>query len=284
MSKLIPCKVSDEDLDKMMAAIAQDELYAKYKSLYTRAYVHVIMGQTKKGKQRTFDYSLFKLRTAMLTLESLKLEEFMQNVPEELLQKPVMYSVGRDKLKRRVMVIDWGRLTFKKKLIDANVKLAVACTMAYRLNEVEPLTLTISYAHTLKLGAKDIPTGYRLLRRLAKALLTCFPDGSCGQHHFVPKPLLPVVEFGKKLVPRRAVFKQKIGSYKWLKEELSKCCDNLEDILPEDLGGNSVRLEENAEFTLLKDGAYTSRVLEPANSEGRIVLVVAKGSDLNSTG
>ena len=272
MKRLIPCEVSEEALDKMMESLEQDPLHEKYACVFTRVYVRTIMGQTKDGKPRTFDYSLEKIQNAMRALEALQLAEFLANIPEDLLSEPIMYAAGRDNQGRRVMIIDWRRVDSKNLDVDAVNKLAMVCFIGYSANETSPHNLYITYAQNLKLPVKHIPAAYKLIRAISKTSMVCFPDGSCGTHHFVPKRLVPFVEFGKKFIPKRAVYKQRVGSYKWLKKELRQCCDNLDDILPEDLGGNAVHIEENLHVTLLPNGRFATKVLDNENSNKKIVI------------
>ena len=272
MKKLIPCEVKEDDLDRMMEVLAQDPLFEHYKDVYTRVYVRTIMAQTKNGKQRTFEYSLEKIKACLTNLEALKLGEFLQSVSPQLLQNPIMYAAGRDNEGRRIIIIDWRRVERKNLDIEAVTKLALVCFVGYSANETAPFNLYITLAHKLKLGVKEVPLAYRLIRSISKTSMLCFPDGSCGTYHFVPGKLVPIVEFAKRLIPKRAVYKQRVGSYRQLKSELSTCCDNLDDVLPEDLGGNSVHIEENIHVTLLPNGRFQTRVLASENSNRRIVV------------
>lgn len=271
--RLLPCDVSDESLDRMMKKLAEEKLFERFKPLYTRAYVSAIMAQTKNGKQRTFEYSHEKIIASMQRLDELDLPTFLANVPEKLLKEPIMYAAGRDLKGRRVMIIDWRRVDVKRLDIEAVNKLAMVCFLGYSANEESPHSLYITYAQNLKLGPSDMPKAYKLIRAISKSSMVCFPDGSAGTHHFVPKMLVPIVEFGKRFVPKRAVFKQRVGSYKWLKSELRASCDNLDDILPEDLGGNSVHIEQNLEIKLLSNGWFETRVLDTENSCREIVII-----------
>ena len=266
--------VEGEELEEMRRRISQHPDYHRLENILTDEYLALVMTQLKKGKVRTFEYSCTKLENSIDKLSAYDFLASLSQVPESLLRNPFFYVAGLDNDGRYILVYEWARLKPSdwQSSIRHLMPLWTALFLAVIQHSNAPQVVVVSIGHNLNLPLRLLPTALRHLRLFIRASLEAFPDRVFQQFQFPGKAVIPVLQFVRRFTPPNTTRKLVVGPHSEVREKLAMLCDDFEDILPPELGGNENRVEQHVEFILHEDGSFESRILAPEESRGHVVL------------
>lgn len=265
--------VSDR-LEELKEELSAHPAYDQLGYMLEDDYLEIVVTRLKNGKVRTFEYSLNKLENILENLSSYDFYGAFRDMPEHLLQRPFFYIAGKDNEGRFILVYDWERLQPEdwQDPWQFLVPLWTATFMGVLQNSSYPQVVLVSLGHKFSVPVKLIPTALRLLRQFSRSALEAFPDRAFLSFQFPNKRAIPILQFVRRFVPANTSRKMVVGTHEEVRERLSEICDSFEDVLPAELGGNTISEEQHLEFVVGIDGSLETRILPKEESTGHVVV------------